>query len=134
MLDEQCALMRVFRKRPGCVLIGACALIRTNTVIALDVLFWLAFLLSICITNIYCALVLRSLLDQFPWSSHFLHENVVRKIVVPSSSSDLRCVCQIVVKNMSRLVGKPTMWFPNRSDTNRPVQAQKTARSMKFRI
>ena len=35
---------------------------------------------------------------------------------------------------MSRLVGKPTMWFPNRSDTNRPVQAQKQARSLKFRI
>ena len=35
---------------------------------------------------------------------------------------------------MSRLVGKPTMWFPNRSDTNRPVQAQKRARSVKFRI
>ena len=26
------------------------------------------------------------------------------------------------------------MWFPNRSDTNRPVQVQKRARSMKFRI
>ena len=26
------------------------------------------------------------------------------------------------------------MWFPNRSDTNRPVQLQKTARSMRFRI
>ena len=26
------------------------------------------------------------------------------------------------------------MWFPNRSDTNRAVEAQKTARSMKFRI
>ena len=25
------------------------------------------------------------------------------------------------VSNLSRLVGKPTMWFPNRSDTNRPV-------------
>ena len=35
---------------------------------------------------------------------------------------------------MSRLVGKPTMWFPNRSDTNRAVQAQKMARSLKFRI
>ena len=33
----------------------------------------------------------------------------------------------------SRLVEKPTMWFPNRSDTNRPVQAQKRARSLKFR-
>ena len=26
------------------------------------------------------------------------------------------------------------MWFPNRSDTNRPVQAQKRARISKFRI
>ena len=26
------------------------------------------------------------------------------------------------------------MWFPNRSDTNRPVKAQKRARSMKFCI
>ena len=34
---------------------------------------------------------------------------------------------------LSRLVGKPTMWFPNRSDTNRPVQAQKRDRSLKFR-
>ena len=28
------------------------------------------------------------------------------------------------LKQMSHLMGKPTMWFPNRSDTNRPVQAQ----------
>ena len=33
---------------------------------------------------------------------------------------------------MSRLVGKPTMWFPNRSDTNRAVQAQNQARGLKF--
>ena len=26
------------------------------------------------------------------------------------------------------------MWFPTRFDTNRPVQAQKRARSLKFRI
>ena len=26
------------------------------------------------------------------------------------------------------------MWFPNRSNTNRDVQAQKRARSLKFRI
>ena len=36
--------------------------------------------------------------------------------------------------NLSCLVGKPTMWFPNRSDTNQPVQAQKRARSLKFPI
>ena len=35
-------------------------------------------------------------------------------------------------QNMSRLVRKQTMWFPNRSETNRPVQAQKRARSLKF--
>ena len=35
---------------------------------------------------------------------------------------------------MSRLVGKPTMWLLNRSDTNRPVQSQKMARGLKFRI
>ena len=34
---------------------------------------------------------------------------------------------------MSRLVGKPTMWFSIRSDTNRAVEAQKTAICLKFR-
>ena len=33
---------------------------------------------------------------------------------------------------LSRLVGKPTMWFTNRPDTNRPVQSQKMARDWKF--
>ena len=28
-------------------------------------------------------------------------------------------------------MGKPTMWFSSRSDTNQAVQSQKTARSMK---
>ena len=31
-------------------------------------------------------------------------------------------------------MGKPTMWFLNRSDTNQAVQAQKQARSLKFWI
>ena len=31
-------------------------------------------------------------------------------------------------------MGKPTMWFPNRSVTNQAVQSQKQARSLKFRI
>ena len=31
-------------------------------------------------------------------------------------------------------MGKLTMLFPNRSETNRPVQSQKRARSLKFRI
>ena len=29
---------------------------------------------------------------------------------------------------------KPTMWFPNRSDTNQAVQSQKQATSSKFQI
>ena len=29
-------------------------------------------------------------------------------------------------------MGKPTMWFPNRPNTNWPVQAQKRGRSLKF--
>ena len=38
------------------------------------------------------------------------------------------------MQQMSRLVGKPTIWFPNRSDTNRPVPSQKRAKSLKFQI
>ena len=43
-------------------------------------------------------------------------------------------VGKVVDKYKSRLVGKPTMWFPTRSDINRPVQSQKRARILKFRI
>ena len=35
---------------------------------------------------------------------------------------------------MSRVMRKPTFWFSTRSDTNRAVQSQKTARGLKFRI
>ena len=38
----------------------------------------------------------------------------------------------ILMYKMSRLVGKPTMWFLNRSKTNRSVQAQKQARCLKY--
>ena len=31
-------------------------------------------------------------------------------------------------------MGKPTMWFPTRSDTNRAVQSQKMVRNLKFQI
>ena len=37
-----------------------------------------------------------------------------------------------LVRHLSRLVEKSTMWFPNRSDTNRPVQAQEIARDWKL--
>ena len=35
---------------------------------------------------------------------------------------------------MSRVMRKPTFWFPTRSDTNRAVRSQKIARGLKFRI
>ena len=38
------------------------------------------------------------------------------------------------LNNLSCLMRKLTMWFPNRSDTNQTVQSQKQARSLKFRI
>ena len=38
------------------------------------------------------------------------------------------------VQYLNRLVGKPTIWFPNRFDTNRPVQSLKRAKNLKFWI
>ena len=35
---------------------------------------------------------------------------------------------------MSRLVGKPAMWFSKGSDANQTVQSQKQARGLKFRM
>ena len=35
-------------------------------------------------------------------------------------------------QQMSPVMRKPTMWFPNRPDTNRAVQAQKMVRGWKF--
>ena len=56
--------------------------------------------------------------------SHFLN-----KLPLQCGASMAVCSrCQY----LSRLVGKPTMWFPNRSDINWPAQLQKQARSLKF--
>ena len=35
---------------------------------------------------------------------------------------------------LSRVMRKPTIWFPSWSDTNQAVQLQKMARGLKFRI
>ena len=35
---------------------------------------------------------------------------------------------------LSRVIRKPTFWFPTWSDTNQAVQLQKVARGLKFRI
>ena len=62
--------------------------------------------------------------------------NVKRKLLsfVNDNYSSMTCNMVLVRKQMSRLVGKHTKWFSNRSDTNRLVQAQKIARSLKFHI
>ena len=68
---------------------------------------------------------MSELLKPHCWFSHeaahlcMFQRSVIRKVNHPK---------------MSRLVGKPTMWFRNRSDTNQAVQQQKQAGSLKFRI
>ena len=75
---------------------------------------------------------------------HILHdfhcENYTQRGKLSQSSNFDKLYTSILNSNadqhnvyMSHLVEKPT-WFSNRSDTNRPVQAQKMARSLKFRI
>ena len=41
---------------------------------------------------------------------------------------------EVLVLHMSLCMRKPTIWVPIRSDTNRTVQSQKKARSLKFWI
>ena len=61
-------------------------------------------------------------------------DTVKGKAMRKMADSILKVIQRRVGEDLSRLVGKPTMWFSNWSDTNRPVQAQKRARSLKFRI
>ena len=59
------------------------------------------------------------------------------KIFIKYSYFFLPCHCCSIKRlrqKMSRLVGKPTMWFPTRTDTNWPVQRQKQVGSLKFQI
>ena len=60
----------------------------------------------------------------------------VRSFVLACSGIDQILTSGIskVKRNLSHLMGKPTMWFLNRSDINQAVQQQKTARSLKFWI
>ena len=41
-------------------------------------------------------------------------------------------VLEDTLQDKSHLMGKPTMWFSNRSDTNRAAQSQKMVRGLKF--
>ena len=51
----------------------------------------------------------------------------------PITSTEVSLVKDLKL-DLGRLVGKPTMWCPNRSDTNQSVQSQKMARGWKFWI
>ena len=71
-----------------------------------------------------------------PWRLFFSHHGsyhyTSQELCIPTFQ--LLPVCHALLDHMTHLVGKPTMWFPNRSDTNQPVQAQESARSLEFRI
>ena len=49
--------------------------------------------------------------------------HVVSKCSAMEGCTNVRQRLKTMKLDMSHLVGKPTMWFPSRSDTNRPVQA-----------
>ena len=50
------------------------------------------------------------------------------------SNVDSKSLFVAKTRHMSRPVGKPTMWFTNRFDTNQAVQTHKMAREWKFCI
>ena len=69
------------------------------------------------------------------WFSHeVVHFYTIDKerIIIISHRVPMLLCCKC--HYLSRLVGKPTMWLPTRSDINIPVQSQKRARILKFRI
>ena len=51
--------------------------------------------------------------------------------VMTNSSMKIGCYRRT---EMSRVMRKPTLWFPTWSDTNQAVQLQKMAKGLKFRI
>ena len=56
-----------------------------------------------------------------------LYRKAEQVLIIPSTTT-------IGYLLFSRLMGKQTIWFSNRSDTNRAVQAQKMASGWKFWI
>ena len=79
-----------------------------------------------------------SLLLKSEISSLCLYSSVCVRLVGKPHCWFIRVAPHIYIKSscdicMSHLMGKPTMWFPNRFNTIRAVQAQ-MARRLKFRI
>ena len=63
----------------------------------------------------------------------FFQRNKRKSLKMPGKKS-MDALTRKTVKILEPPRGKTNNWFPNRSDTNRPVQSQKQARSLKFRI
>ena len=60
----------------------------------------------------------------------FFNAHVFTSIAFKATTlKDLFCQIQ-----MSRVMRKPTFWFPTSSDTNQAVRLQKIARGLKFRM
>ena len=76
-----------------------------------------------------CLFSLRAKLTNLSWNSPM--PLILDKLKRDAQFLAIKIVL-IVFYHLSHLVGKPTMWFPNRSDTNRDIQSQKMVRSLKF--
>ena len=80
-----------------------------------------------------CFTCLHIACRRFREASDSEHEHVNKWSFDRPSVNQSFCKRQYFLLNsrqlhsMSRLVGKLTMWFPNRSDTNQAVQSQKQA-------
>ena len=73
------------------------------------------------------------------WYEYLTHlhttEQEIKALHVKKNRSKLEekllTVC-LITKNMSRVMRKPTFWFPTWSDTNPAVQLQKMARGLEI--
>ena len=66
------------------------------------------------------------------WSETNIAGFLMRRLIL--SCTSLTVIIHSDVTEINLCVRKPTIWLPTRSDTNRPVQSQKQARFLKFRI
>ena len=56
------------------------------------------------------------------------------QVLAPKSMQEKESNMRGKDRQMSRVMRKPTFWFPTWSDTNQAVQVQKMARGLKFGI
>ena len=89
-----------------------------------------------CLLCFYSPVCVRPVRKPHCWFSHEVAHLCLFPVSMLSvmSTWNHNLLPRYFSSKMNRLVGKPTMWFLNRSDTNRAVEAEKTARSLKFWI